>query len=52
MAQRFLDIKNLQGWYGESHVLHGVNLHVLDFEKTLGCRHQWAPTSSVCALPM
>ena len=24
----FLEIKNLHGWYGESHVLHGVNLHV------------------------
>ncbi len=27
-GKRFLDIKNLHGWYGESHVLHGVNLHV------------------------
>src|SRR5881394_1335469 len=24
----FLEVKNLQGWYGESHVLHGVNFHV------------------------
>lgn len=24
----FLRIENLHGWYGESHVLHGVNLHV------------------------
>jgi branched-chain amino acid transport system ATP-binding protein len=24
----FLEIANLQGWYGESHVLHGVNLTV------------------------
>ena len=24
----FLEISNLQGWYGESHVLHGVNFHV------------------------
>ncbi len=23
-----LDIKNLQAWYGESHILHGVDLHV------------------------
>ncbi|KFI28521.1 ABC transporter ATP-binding protein [Haematobacter massiliensis] len=23
-----LTVKNLQAWYGESHVLHGVNLHV------------------------
>ena len=28
MATRFLEINNLQGWYGESHVLHGVNFHV------------------------
>ena len=28
MSKRFLDIKNLHGWYGESHVLHGVNFHV------------------------
>lgn len=23
-----LSVENLQAWYGESHVLHGVNLHV------------------------
>ena len=23
-----LNVKNLEAWYGESHVLHGVNLHV------------------------
>jgi branched-chain amino acid transport system ATP-binding protein len=28
MATRFLEVKELQGWYGESHVLHGVNFHV------------------------
>jgi branched-chain amino acid transport system ATP-binding protein len=28
MAQTFLEIKDLHGWYGESHVLHGVNLKV------------------------
>ncbi|MEO7056565.1 MAG: ABC transporter ATP-binding protein [Caldimonas sp.] len=28
MAQRFLEIKGLNGWYGESHVLHGVDFHV------------------------
>ncbi len=27
-GQRFLEINDLHGWYGESHVLHGVNLHV------------------------
>jgi branched-chain amino acid transport system ATP-binding protein len=25
---RFLDIQDLHAWYGESHVLHGVNFHV------------------------
>ena len=24
----FLSVNNLQSWYGESHILHGVNLHV------------------------
>ncbi len=28
MAQRFLEVAGVQGWYGESHVLHGVNFHV------------------------
>ncbi|HSI58124.1 MAG TPA: ABC transporter ATP-binding protein [Ideonella sp.] len=28
MATPFLEVKDLQGWYGESHVLHGVNFHV------------------------
>ena len=28
MANRFLEVRELQGWYGESHVLHGVNFHV------------------------
>src|ERR1043166_38979 len=28
MAKRFLEIRDLHGWYGESHVLHGANLHV------------------------
>ncbi len=27
-----LDVKNLQAWYGESHVLHGVTLHVEEGE--------------------
>jgi branched-chain amino acid transport system ATP-binding protein len=25
---RFLEVQDLQAWYGESHVLHGVNFHV------------------------
>ena len=28
MAARFLEVSKLQGWYGESHVLHGVDFHV------------------------
>ena len=28
MTAPFLEVKDLQGWYGESHVLHGVNFHV------------------------
>ena len=32
MTAPFLEIKDLQGWYGESHVLHGVNFHVNEGE--------------------
>ena len=32
MATPFLEVKNLHGWYGESHVLHGVNFHVNEGE--------------------
>src|SRR5690349_24656177 len=28
MAARFLEVAGLHGWYGESHVLHGVDFHV------------------------
>jgi branched-chain amino acid transport system ATP-binding protein len=28
----FLEVKDLHGWYGESHVLHGVNFHVNEGE--------------------
>lgn len=28
MATPFLEVSQLHGWYGESHVLHGVDLHV------------------------
>ena len=28
MATRFLEVAGVQGWYGESHVLHGVDLTV------------------------
>ena len=32
MANPYLEVKDLQGWYGESHVLHGVNFHVNEGE--------------------
>ena len=32
MAVPFLEVSGLQGWYGESHVLHGVNFHVNEGE--------------------
>ncbi|CAN5837863.1 ABC transporter ATP-binding protein [soil metagenome] len=32
MTQPFLEVKGLQGWYGESHVLHGVDFHVNEGE--------------------
>ena len=32
MSTPFLEVKGLQGWYGESHVLHGVNFHVNEGE--------------------
>ena len=28
MAGRFLEVRELHAWYGESHVLHGVDFHV------------------------
>ena len=28
MATPFLEVKDLHGWYGESHVLHGIGFHV------------------------
>ncbi|HXC38466.1 MAG TPA: ABC transporter ATP-binding protein [Burkholderiales bacterium] len=32
MAEPFLEVRDLHAWYGESHVLHGVNFHVDDGE--------------------
>ena len=32
MTTSFLEVKDLHGWYGESHVLHGVNFHVNEGE--------------------
>ena len=32
MGSPFLEVSDLHGWYGESHVLHGVNFHVNEGE--------------------
>ncbi len=51
MANRFLEVKNLHGWYGESHVLHGVNLHVDEGEVvTLLGRNGAGRTSTLRAI--
>ena len=51
MAKPFLEIKNLHGWYGESHVLHGVNLHVNEGEVvTLLGRNGAGRTSTLRAI--
>ena len=47
----FLEIKNLHGWYGESHVLHGVNFHVDEGEVvTLLGRNGAGRTSTLRAI--
>ena len=40
MAQRFLEINDLHGWYGESHVLHGVDFDVDEGEVVTPARPQ------------
>src|SRR4051794_19533462 len=48
---RFLEVKDLQGWYGESHVLHGVNFHVNEGEVvTLLGRNGAGRTSTLRAI--
>jgi branched-chain amino acid transport system ATP-binding protein len=48
---RFLEVSNLQGWYGESHVLHGVNFHVDEGEVvTLLGRNGAGRTSTLRAI--
>lgn len=32
MSKPLLELKNVEAWYGESHVLHGVNMHVSEGE--------------------
>ena len=51
MAGRFLEVTDLQGWYGESHVLHGVNFHVDEGEVvTLLGRNGAGRTSTMRAI--
>jgi branched-chain amino acid transport system ATP-binding protein len=48
MSTPFLEVKDLHGWYGESHVLHGVNFHVNEGEVvTLLGRNGAGRTSSM-----
>ena len=51
MAQRFLEVQRVQGWYGESHVLHGVDFHVDEGEVvTLLGRNGAGRTSTLRAI--
>jgi len=51
MAEPLLEVKDLQGWYGESHVLHGVNFHVNEGEVvTLLGRNGAGRTSTLRAI--
>ncbi|HEY9067826.1 MAG TPA: ABC transporter ATP-binding protein [Burkholderiaceae bacterium] len=51
MAVPFLEVKDLQGWYGESHVLHGVNFRVDEGEVvTLLGRNGAGRTSTLRAI--
>jgi branched-chain amino acid transport system ATP-binding protein len=51
MSTRFLEIRDLHGWYGESHVLHGVDFHVDEGEVvTLLGRNGAGRTSTLRAI--
>jgi len=51
MAAPFLEVKDLQGWYGESHVLHGIGFHVDEGEVvTLLGRNGAGRTSTLRAI--
>ncbi|MCA0243513.1 MAG: ABC transporter ATP-binding protein [Proteobacteria bacterium] len=51
MAKRFLEVHGLHAWYGESHVLHGVNFHVDEGEVvTLLGRNGAGRTSTLRAI--
>ena len=51
MTAPFLEVKDLHAWYGESHVLHGVNFHVNEGEVvTLLGRNGAGRTSTLRAI--
>jgi len=51
MSTPFIEVKDLHGWYGESHVLHGVNFHVDEGEVvTLLGRNGAGRTSTMRAI--
>jgi len=51
MATRFLEVRGLHAWYGESHVLHGVDFHVDEGEVvTLLGRNGAGRTSTLRAI--
>ncbi len=51
MPARFLEVRDLHAWYGESHVLHGVNFHVDEGEVvTLLGRNGAGRTSTLRAI--
>ncbi|MEO8124904.1 MAG: ABC transporter ATP-binding protein [Burkholderiales bacterium] len=51
MSSRFLEVSDLHAWYGESHVLHGVNFHVDEGEVvTLLGRNGAGRTSTLRAI--
>ena len=51
MGTRFLEVQDLHGWYGESHVLHGIGFHVDEGEVvTLLGRNGAGRTSTLRAI--
>jgi branched-chain amino acid transport system ATP-binding protein len=51
MSTKFLEVSDLHAWYGESHVLHGVNFHVNEGEVlTLLGRNGAGRTSTLRAI--
>ena len=51
MSTRFLEVQGLNGWYGESHVLHGIDFHVDEGEVvTLLGRNGAGRTSTLRAI--